>query len=94
MLFSLHAGLLSESGSDFQRIWLMVHFGLFLLWQPFISTERELKVFSLFLLFGITGVVLYSLAGWMLVTWIAMLIAIMGGKVFTLQAAQIGRAHV
>ena len=94
MLLSLHAGLLSESGSDFQRIWLVVHFGLFLLWQPFISTERELKLFSLFLLFGITGVVLYSLAGWMLVTWIAMLIAIMGGKVFTLQAARRSRFYL
>ena len=94
MLFSLHAGLLSESGSDFQRIWLMVHFGLFLLWQPFISTERELKVFALSLLFGITGVVLYSLAGWMLVTWVAMLIAIMGGKVFTSQAARRSRFYL
>ena len=94
MLLSLHAGLLSESGSDFQRIWLMVHFGLFLLWQPFISTERELKVFALVLLLGITGVVLYSLAGWMLVTWLAMLIAIMGGKVFTLQAARRSRFYL
>ena len=94
MLLALHAGLLSESGSDFQRIWLMVHFGLFLLWQPFISTERELKVFALILLFGITGVVLYSLAGWMLVTWLALLIAIMGGKVFTSQAARRGRFYL
>lgn len=94
MLLSLHAGLLSESGSDFQRIWLMVHFGLFLLWQPFISTERELKVFALFLLLGITGVVLYTLSGWMLATWLAMLIAIMGGKVFTSQAARRGRFYL
>ncbi|MEP7156684.1 MAG: ATP-binding protein [Betaproteobacteria bacterium] len=94
MLLSLHAGLLSDSGSNFQRIWLLVHFGLFLLWQPFISTDRELKVFALVMLFGITGVVLYSLAGWMLVTWVAMLIAIMGGKVFTLQAARRSRFYL
>ena len=81
MLMSLHAGLLSDAGNDFQRIWMMVHFGFFLLWQPFISTERELKFIALFLLFGITAVVLFFLAGWMLVTWLAMLIAIMGGKV-------------
>ena len=94
MLLSLHAGLLSDAGGNFQRIWLLVHFGLFLLWQPFISTDRELKVFALVLLFGITGVVLYSLAGWMLVTWVAMLIAIMGGKVFTLQAARRSRFYL
>ena len=94
MLMSLHAGLLSDAGSDFQRIWLMVHFGLFLLWQPFISTERELKVVALFLLFAITAVVLFFLDGWMLVTWLAMLIAIMGGKVFTLQAARRSRFYL
>ena len=94
MLLSLHAGLLSDSGSDFQRIWLMIHFGLFLLWQPFISTERELKFVALFLLFGITAVVLFFLDGWMLVTWVAMLIAIMGGKVFTLQAARRSRFYL
>jgi signal transduction histidine kinase len=94
MLLSLHAGLLSDSGSDFQRIWLIVHFGLFLLWQPFISTDRELKVFAVVLLLGITAVVLISLAGWMLVAWIALLIGIMGGKVFTLQAARRSRFYL
>lgn len=94
MLLSLHAGLIADSGGSFQRIWLMVHFGLFLLWQPFISTERELKVFAILLLLGITGVVLYSLAGWMLVTWIAIMIGIMGGKVFTLQAARRSRFYL
>ncbi|MBL8523846.1 MAG: hypothetical protein JNN20_09165 [Betaproteobacteria bacterium] len=94
MLLSLHAGLIADSGGYFQRIWLMVHFGLFLLWQPFFSTERELKIFAISLLLGITGVVLYSLAGWMLVTWIALLIGIMGGKVFTLQAARRSRFYL
>ena len=94
MLMSLHAGLLSDAGSDFQRIWMMVHFGLFLLWQPFISTERELKVVALFLLFAITAGVLFFLDGWMLVTWLAMLISIMGGKVFTLQAARRSRFYL
>ncbi len=94
MLLTLHAALLSDANSHFQRIWLLVHFGLFLLWQPIISTERELKVFALALLFAIIGVVLYSLSGWMLVTWVAMLIAIMGGKVFTLQAARRSRFYL
>lgn len=94
MLLSLHAGLLASAGSDYQRTWLVVHFGLFLLWQPFISADRELKSFAMALLFGITAVVLYFLAGWMLVTWLALLIAIMGGKVFTLQAARRSRFYL
>ncbi len=94
MLLSLHAGLISEPGGDFQRIWLVVHFGLFLLWQPFIKAERELNVFATLLFFAITAGVIYSLSGWMLMTWVAILIGIMGGKVFTLQAARRGRFYV
>ena len=94
MLLSLHAGLVSAPGGDFQRTWLTVHFGLFLLWQPFISTERELNVFATILFFGITGVVIYSLSGWILLTWVAILIGIMGGKVFTLQAARRGKFYL
>ena len=94
MLLSLHAGLISEPGSEFQRTCLTVHFGLFLLWQPFISTQRELNLFATLLFFGITGFVIYSLSGWMLMAWIAVLIGIMGGKVFTLQAARRGRFYV
>ena len=44
MLLALHAALVAAPGGDFQRIWLMVHFGLFLLWQPFFAAERELEV--------------------------------------------------
>ena len=94
MLLSLHAGLVSEPGGYFQRTWLTVHFGLFLLWQPFISTERELNLFATLLFFGITGVVIYSLSGWTMMTWVAILIGIMGGKVFTLQAARRGRFYL
>lgn len=94
MLLSLHAALVAQSGGDFERIWLMVHFGLFLLWQPFISTDYELNVVSTTILLGITAAALYTLAGWMLVTWIAILIGIMGGKVFTSQAAKRGRFYL
>jgi hypothetical protein len=44
MLLALHAGLVSDPGGIFQRLWLLVHFGLFLLWQPFFAAERELEV--------------------------------------------------
>ena len=94
MLLSLHAALTAPIGSDFERIWLLIHFGLFLMWQPFISAERELNVIAVGLLLGITAVLLYSLAGWMLVAWVAILIGIMGGKVFTQQAARRSRFYL
>ncbi|MBL8521169.1 MAG: sensor histidine kinase [Betaproteobacteria bacterium] len=93
MLLSLHAALVSQS-ADFQRVWLLVHFGLFLIWQPIYSTEREVKVAAMLLLVGITAVVMFSLAGWMLAMWLAILIGIMGGKVFTAQAARRTRFYL
>ena len=94
MLLSLHAALVSPVGSEFERAWLLVHFGLFLLWQPFVSTDRELNILAVLLLLSITGVVLYVLAPWMIVAWLAILIGIMGGKVFTQQASRLGRFYV
>jgi signal transduction histidine kinase len=95
MLLSLHFALMSLPNDDlFSRVWLLVHFGLFLIWQPFVSGQRELNVIAVALLLGITLVILYTLAGGMFVAWIAILIAIMGGKVFTLQAAQRSRFYL
>ena len=68
MLLALHAALISPQGDVFQRVWLLVHFGLFLVWQPFFATERELDVFSVVMLLAITAVTLYFVSGWMIVT--------------------------
>jgi len=87
MLLTLHAALFSEPGSEFERVWLLVHFGLFLLWQPFIAGERELEIFSGALLVGITAATIYFLAGWMIVAWLLILIGILGGRVFTMRGA-------
>jgi signal transduction histidine kinase len=94
MLMALHAALVSAPGGEFQRVWLLVHFGLFLLWQPFIAAERELEVFSGVLLLAITAATIYFLAGWMIVAWLLILLGILGGRVFTAQAAQRNRFYL
>ena len=93
MLLALHAGLLAPAGSAYQRVWLMVHFGLFLLWQPFFAAERELKVFTIVLLLTLTASVLWVLAGWMVVAWMVLLLGVLGGRVFTAQRARMGRFY-
>jgi signal transduction histidine kinase len=87
MLLTLHAAVFAEPGSEFARAWLLVHFGLFLLWQPFIAGEREFEIFSAALLVGITAVTIYFFAGWMIVAWLLILIGILGGRVFTVRGA-------
>lgn len=93
MLLALHAALLSPVGGHFQRVWLMVHFGLFLVWQPFFATERELKVFTIVLLLTITAAILWFLSGWMVVAWMALLLGVLGGRVFTAKRAGAGRVY-
>jgi signal transduction histidine kinase len=78
----------------FQRLWLLVHFGFFLLCQPLFAPERELDVFSVIVLMAITAATLYFLAGWMLVTWLLVLIGILGGRVFTVHAARRNRFYL
>jgi signal transduction histidine kinase len=90
----LHAALFAEPGSVFQGIWLLVHFGLFLLWQPFYAAEHEVEPLSLVLLLAITLAILYFLAGWMIVMWLLVLLGILGGRVFTVQAARRNRFYL
>jgi signal transduction histidine kinase len=94
MLLSLHAALLSTPGGDFQRVWLLVHFGFFLLWQPFIAADREIDVVGGVLLFAITLFTISFLAGWMIVGWLLLLLGILGGRVFTVQAERRGRFYL
>ena len=94
MLLALHGALISEPGGDFSRTWLLVHFGLFLLWQPFISTRRTIEPLAALLLLFIVAVTIYVLAGWMIVTWLLLLIGILGGRVFMTQAALRNRFYL
>jgi signal transduction histidine kinase len=94
MLLALHAALVAAPGSEFQRVWLLVHFGVFLLWQPFIAAERELEVFSAVLLLVIVSATIYFMAGWMIVAWLLILLGILGGRVFTVRAAQRNRFYL
>ncbi len=94
MLLALHFALLAEPGGHFQRLWLLVHFGLFLMWQPFFATERELEVVYVVMLLAITATTIYFVSGWMIVTWLLLLLGILGGRVFTLQSARRNRFYL
>lgn len=94
MLLALHAALVVEPGSAYQRVWLLVHFGLFLLWQPFVATDEELQIFAVLLIFLITGATLFFLPGWLIAAWLAILIGILGGKVFTQKADERSRFYL
>jgi len=94
MLLALHEALITDPGGNFQRIWLLVHFGLFLMWQPFFETDQELGRYAVGLLVAITSAILYFLPGWLIGAWMCVLMGILGGKVFTVHAARRGRFYL
>src|SRR5947207_4501815 len=94
MLLALHGALISEPGSAFVRTWMLVHFGLFLLWQPFFSTRRAVAPLGALLLLVIVALTLYFVAGWMIVAWVLILLGILGGRVFMTQPAARDRFYI
>jgi signal transduction histidine kinase len=82
ILSSLYAVLMTDFQSLAAKAFLVTHFGLFLLWQPFLSTDRKLDFSTALILFIVGGVLLVTLSGWGITIWLALLVAIMGGRVF------------
>jgi hypothetical protein len=85
MLIALHLAISSTPGGAFQRVWLLVHFGFFLLWQPFIAKERELEPLGSVALFVVLAITIYFVAGWTIVAWVLILLGILGGRVLTVR---------
>jgi hypothetical protein len=94
MMVALHLALISDPDELFQRLWLLVHFGFFLLWQPFFAAEREVDVVAMLLLLGVLLVLLWFAAGWMIIMWLVLLLGILGGRVFTVRAAEGNRFYL
>jgi signal transduction histidine kinase len=94
MLLALHGALVSDEGGAFFRIWLLVHFGFFLLWQPFFSTRRVIAPLGAALLLCVVAVTIYFAADWMVIAWLLVLLGILGGRVFMHQTAARDRFYL
>ena len=81
MLAALYLVLWQGPGDLFGRTLFVVHLGLFILWQPFVETERRLSMASLLGLGAVVLVVGVFLKAWMIALWIMILAGIVGGKV-------------
>ena len=81
MLISLHFAL-SELPTNplLGSSLLLVHLGLFLIWQPVLNAEQKINysaiIISLILIFGL----FYLLKWWFIALWIIMLCGITGGS--------------
>ncbi len=89
ILFSLLSAVFLGSENHFSYSFLIVHFGLFLLWQPILKQEHRYSWFDLGLLstFILVFIVWFNL--WLSVFWMLLLLSLLTGRIF---ARGIGRA--
>jgi hypothetical protein len=88
MLLTLHAAMMAEPGSGWALAAMIAHYGLFLLWQPIWRTEQPLNPMAALLFIGGGLILLFGVSWWVLAFWHALLIGLLGGRVFSSQAKQ------
>jgi signal transduction histidine kinase len=86
MLVLLHVAALRGTGDIWARAFMVAHFGLFIIWQPFMQGARQLNLVQTIGIALITAAILLFLNAWVLALWVAMLAGLVGGKVFLFQA--------
>ncbi len=86
MLLALHVVLLNGPGWAWADALLMMHYGLFLLWQPIWRGEQTLGWLQVLLFVGGGAALLAMLSWWLLAFWLAVLIGLMSGRLFSMRA--------
>ena len=86
VLLTLHAVLISGPVGGWTDALMMVHYGLFLLWQPIWRGEQRLGLVPALLFVAGGAVLLAMLSWWLLAFWLAGLIGLLGGRVFSARA--------
>lgn len=93
MLATLHVALTGGLSGFAERALLMSHFGFFLLWQPVIRADRKLSPVVIVTLALCGAALLFVSSGWLVALWLAGLIGIIGGRVFTGQMPRLRLFH-
>lgn len=80
MLLALHGSLAWDIDSLFSRAMLLVHFGIFLIWQPVWRGERNLDSRQAFLVVVVGALLAGWNNWWLMAVWLAVLFALIGGN--------------
>lgn len=94
MLFLLHIAAMRGPGDFWTRGLMLAHFGLFILWQPFMRGEQRLTGLQTLGIVAISAGILLFLNWWMLGLWVSIFAGIVGGKVFLFQARWLRRFYL
>src|SRR5512135_3345305 len=82
MLVVLHLVLWVGPGSIWRHPLLLMHLGLFLLWQPLWRGESKLHLGGAAFIIAMSLIALFWLNWWILAFWVSVLFALVGGRVF------------
>ena len=94
MLVLLHFAATSSVEGFWARGLMLAHFGLFILWQPFMRGEQRLTPAQAVAVVALSLGILFFLNGWLLALWVSVLAGIVGGKVFLFQAPWLRRFYL
>ncbi len=86
MLLLLHFAAFRGVTDDWARAFLIAHFGLLLLWQPFVRGEQRISPVQAGVIVAVSVAIMLRLDWWMLAFWVVVLSGIVGGKVYQQQA--------
>ncbi|MGP1675875.1 MAG: ATP-binding protein [Burkholderiales bacterium] len=86
MLALLHLTAMRGVEDDWARALMLAHFGLFILWQPFMRAEQRLTPLQLCAIILVCVLALFFWNWWLMLLWLCMLAGVIGGKVFLVEA--------
>jgi signal transduction histidine kinase len=86
MLVLLHLTAMRGVEDIWARALMVAHFGLFILWQPFMRGEQSLTPLQVVVIALVCVVALFFWNWWLMLVWLCMLAGVVGGKVFLFQA--------
>ncbi|MCC6473306.1 MAG: sensor histidine kinase [Burkholderiales bacterium] len=93
MLVLLHLSATRGASDGWARGFMLAHFGLFMLWQPFMRGEHRLSLQQSVAVLAISAAILLFLNWWLLGLWVSVLAGIVGGKVFLFHARWLRRFY-
>ena len=84
LLAVLHLTMLAGADSTVGLMCWFVDVGFFILWQPFIQSERRLEASTLFLIVAVLAAGAWLFSWWLLILWVVVLASLLGGRVMML----------
>ena len=86
MLESLHTALWTGLGAPLSQAALLIHLGLFLLWQPIQASRKNITWVNAAVFITLALAITWWVNWWLAVGWLILLIGIVGGRVLTNQS--------